>query len=251
MGEMPYSLAGQTTIITGGASGIGLASAQLFAGAGAKLVIADLNMPAATAVAANIKENGGSAIAVHCDVSDEHSVSESFGAVIETFGSVDVLFNCAGGGSKRDGAVTELDLEEFWRVISVDLFGTVLCCRAAIPHMQASGGSIVNMASLRARIGTAGADAYSAAKGGVISLTRALAVQWAHYNIRVNALAPGIVLTERVATLLKSDDPIRQKMLLGPCYPEDVAKLALYLASPSSAKVTGAILPIDSGATAI
>ncbi|CAN0593605.1 unnamed protein product [Ectocarpus sp. 12 AP-2014] len=106
------------------------------------------------------------------------------------------------------------------------------------------------MSSLRALIGTAGADAYTASKGGVASLSRAMAMQWAGDNIRVNAMAPGVVLTERVAALIKPDNPIYQKMLLGPCQPEDVAELACYLASPASAKLTGAILPLDAGATA-
>ncbi|MCE3246660.1 MAG: putative short-chain dehydrogenase, partial [Geminicoccaceae bacterium] len=109
----------------------------------------------------------------------------------------------------------------------------------------------INTTSIRAMIGTAGADAYTSAKGGVRALTQALALQWAEKNIRVNAIAPGVILTERVRALLREDDPIFKKSLLGASTPEDVALLALYLASDEARKVTGAILPMDSGASAI
>ena len=148
--------------------------------------------------------------------------------------------------------VTEMDLDEFWRTIGVDLFGTFLGCRFGIPVMaKGGGGSIINTTSVRAMIGTPGADAYTSAKGGVRALTQALALQWAAHNIRVNAIAPGVVLTERVRALLRADDPLFKKSLLGASDPEDVAQMALYLASDQSRRVTGAILPMDSGASAI
>jgi NAD(P)-dependent dehydrogenase (short-subunit alcohol dehydrogenase family) len=163
-----------------------------------------------------------------------------------------VLYNNAGGATPKDGKVTEIELDEFWRTIGVDLFGTFLGCRYAIPVMvEGGGGSIINTTSIRAMIGTAGADAYTSAKGGVRALTQALALQWAEKNIRVNAIAPGVILTERVRALLREDDPIFKKSLLGASTPEDVALLALYLASDEARKVTGAILPMDSGASAI
>ena len=137
-------------------------------------------------------------------------------AAVERFGGLHVLYNNAGGATSRDGKVTEMALEEFWRTIGVDLFGTFLGCRFAIPVMvKGGGGSIINTTSIRAMIGTAGADAYTSAKGGVRALTQALALQWAAANIRVNAIAPGVVLTERVRALLRTDDPIFQKSLLG------------------------------------
>jgi NAD(P)-dependent dehydrogenase (short-subunit alcohol dehydrogenase family) len=116
---------------------------------------------------------------------------------------------------------------------------------------ERGGGSIINTTSIRALIGTAGADAYTAAKGGVLALTRALALQWAAQNIRVNAIAPGVVLSERVRALLRDDDPLIRKSLLGPGQPEDIAQMALFLASDESARITGAILPVDSGGSAI
>ncbi len=167
-------------------------------------------------------------------------------------GGLDVLYNNAGGATARDGRVTDMPLEEFWRTISVDLFGCFLGCRFAIPHIVAAGGgSIINTTSIRAMVGTAGADAYTAAKGGVLTLTRALALQWAPERVRVNAIAPGVVLTERVRGILPEDDPIKLKTPLGPSEPWDVAPLALYLASDESRQVTGAILPVDGGASAV
>jgi NAD(P)-dependent dehydrogenase (short-subunit alcohol dehydrogenase family) len=117
--------------------------------------------------------------------------------------------------------------------------------------VKGGGGSIINTTSVRAMIGTPGADAYTSAKGGVRALTQALALQWAPQNIRVNAIAPGVILTERVRALLRPDDPLFKKSLLGASDPEDVAQMALYLASDESRRVTGAILPMDSGASAI
>jgi NAD(P)-dependent dehydrogenase (short-subunit alcohol dehydrogenase family) len=116
---------------------------------------------------------------------------------------------------------------------------------------ERGGGSIINTTSIRAMIGTAGADAYTSAKGGVLTLTKALALQWAEQKIRVNAIAPGLVLSERVRGLMREDDPIYRKSILGPSEPEDVAPLALFLAADESRQITGAIMPMDSGASAI
>ena len=136
--------------------------------------------------------------------------------------------------------------------IGVDLFGTFLGCRLAIPHLEAAGGgSIINTTSIRALTASQGADAYTAAKGGVLTLTKALAQELAPLGIRVNAIAPGVVGTERVLAMISDDNPIVQKSLLGICDPEDVAWMALYLASDESRRVTGAILPVDSGASAV
>lgn len=248
---MSVRLEGLSALITGAGEGIGVASARLFANQGAHVLAADIVQERADAVVAQIRAEGGQATALVGDVSDESAVGIMVTQGMQAAGKIDVLLNNAGGGSGRDGSVVDLDLDEFWRTIRIDLFGTLLCCRAVIPHMQAGGGgSIITMTSLRAMIGTEGADAYTASKGGVLSLTRAMAMQWAKHGIRVNAMAPGVVLTQRVAAFIKPDNPIYQKMLLGPCAPEDVAELACYLASPASAKMTGAILPLDAGATA-
>ncbi len=243
-------LDGKSALITGGGNGIGRAAALRFAGEGARVVVADYNPEFAEKVAGEITDTGGSAVAAAGDVSDEASVDAMVKTAVDAFGAIDVLMNSAGGGSTKDGPVTELELDEFWRTIRVDLFGTLLCCRRVIPEMlKSGGGSIINIASLRAVIGTHGADAYTASKGGVLAMTRAMAMQWARDGIRANVMAPGVVLTERVAAFIKEDNPIYQKSLLGPSDPEDVANLALYLASDESRKVTGAVMRLDGGAS--
>jgi NAD(P)-dependent dehydrogenase (short-subunit alcohol dehydrogenase family) len=245
-------LDGKVALITGAGSGIGKASALLFAEEGAKVGVIERQAEAGAEVVAAIEAAGGEALFVKTDVADAEQMAAAVEAVVERFGGLDVLYNNAGGATPGDGKVTEIALEEFWRTISVDLLGTFLGCRFALPVMaERGGGSIINTTSIRALIGTAGADAYTAAKGGVLTLTKALALQWAPQNIRVNAVSPGVVLSERVRGMLRDDDPLVKKSLLGPGEPEDVAQLALFLASDESARITGAIMPVDSGATAV
>ena len=245
-------LQGKVALITGAGCGIGRAAALLFAREGAKVVVAEIARADGEAAAAAIEAAGGEARFVATDVAEPAQVEAAVRVAVDAFGGLQVLYNNAGGATARDGKVTEIDPDEFWRTMRVDLFGTFLGCRFAIPVMvRGGGGSIINTTSIRAMIGTAGADAYTSAKGGVRALTGALALQWAAHNIRVNAIAPGVILSERVKALLSEDDPIYQKSLLGPSDPEDVAKMALYLASDESRRVTGAILPMDSGASAI
>ena len=245
-------LEGKRAVITGAASGIGQASARLFAGEGARVTLCDLNTDAGECVAEEIRRNGFDATFKQTDVGDESSMREAIDHVIKNHGGLDILYNNAGGATAADGQVTDMDLDEFWRTIRVDLFGTFLGCRIAIPHLvSAGGGSILNTTSIRALIGTAGADAYTSAKGGVIALTRALALQWAPSRIRVNAISPGVILTPRVKHMLREDDPTRVKTPLGPSLPEDVAPLALYLASDESHQVTGSVFPMDGGASEV
>src|SRR5690606_12238960 len=192
-------LEGKVALITGGGGGIGRAAALLFAREGAKVVIAEVVREAGEATAAAIREKGGEALFVATDVSRPEQVEAAVRAAVDAYGGLHVLYNNAGGATSKDGKVTEMDLDEFWRTIGVDLFGTFLGCRFAIPVMaEGGGGSIINTTSIRAMIGTAGADAYTSAKGGVRALTQALALQWAAHGIRVNAIAPGVILTERV-----------------------------------------------------
>ncbi len=245
-------LEGKTALITGAGAGIGHAAALLFAKEGARVGVAEIVRERGEATVAAIKAAGGAAIFIETDVSKPASVEAAVWTTVNAFDGLDVLYNNAGGATPGDGKVTEIALEEFWRTISVDLLGTFLGCRFALPVMAArGGGSIINTTSIRALIGTAGADAYTAAKGGVLTLTKALALQWAPSNIRVNAVSPGVVMSERVRGMLRDDDPLVKKSLLGPGEPEDVAQLALFLASDESVRITGAIMPVDSGATAI
>ncbi|MDP6271175.1 MAG: SDR family NAD(P)-dependent oxidoreductase [Alphaproteobacteria bacterium] len=245
-------LEGKRILVSGAGSGIGRAAAFLFAREGASVALAEINAEAGQAAAAAIEAAGGRALFVETDVADEASFGAALAATVAAFGGLDVLYNNAGGATARDGRISEIALDEFWRTIGVDLFGTFLGCRLAIPYLEAAGGgSIINTTSIRALTATQGADAYTAAKGGVLTLTKALAQELAPLNIRVNAIAPGVVGTERVLAMISDDNPIVQKSLLGICAPEDVAWMALYLASDESRRVTGAILPVDSGASAV
>ena len=242
-------LEGKRVLITGSANGIGRAAAKLFANEGARLTLCDIKSEENERLAEEIRSSGGEALSIPTDVGDPDAMQTAFDRSIKAFNGLDVIYNNAGGATSNDGCITEIEMDEFWHAIRLNLFGTALGCRYGIPHLITSGGgSVINTASIRALIGTAGADAYTSAKGGVIALTRALALQWAHANIRVNAISPGLILTDRVRQLLPDDDPIRTKTPLGPSEPEHVAPLALYLASDESRQVTGAVLPMDGGA---
>ena len=250
-------LAGKVAIVTGAGAGIGEATSLAMAREGARVVLADVLPERVEALATRIAGEGGEVLCVPIDVTDEAAWASLVETVLERHGRIDALFNNAGGGSPskpgagRDGSVVDLDLDEFWRVVRVDLFGTLLGCRHVLPVMAKAGsGSVINIASLRAVMGTRGGDAYTAAKGGVLALSRALAVQWAESGIRVNTLAPGVVLSDRVRAMIPPEDPIYRKMLLGPAEPVDVAELVVYLASDESRRMTGAVLRLDGGASA-
>ena len=245
-------LKGKTAFVTGGASGIGKAAALLFAAEGAKVAILDVSEKAGNEVAAEIAAAGGQARFVAADVTSEESVAAAFAAGQSALGAVGVLLNCAGGSSGRDGSLVEAPVEELWRTMRLDLLGTILACRAAIPAMKAAGGgSIINMSSVVSLIGVPGLDFYTAAKGAVSALTRTLAMQHAASRIRVNAIAPGVTMTERVLALSGGDVsrfPLSRKQVMGPSQPADVANAALFLASDEAAQVTGVVLPVDGGA---
>lgn len=244
-------LAEKVVLITGAGSGIGRAAALLFAGEGARVVIAGRGAEAGEETVSLVHQGGGRAHFVATDVTDEESVSHAITEAVRLFGKLDVLYNNAGGSSPNDGRVTETSTDEFWRALKVDLFGTWLCCRFGIPELiKAGGGSVINTTSIVALKGFAARDAYTAAKGGIISLTRSMAVEFAPNRIRVNALAPSATMTDRVRRLL-ADRPNRRALadrhLLGLAEPNDVANAALFLASDEARMITGQVLPVDSG----
>ncbi len=250
-------LSGKVAFITGAGGGIGRATAERFVEEGARVAIAEINSElgaaAATSARAKAGNSGGDAHFIHCDVTDKASVTAAIDETIRRFGLLNVLHNNAGGSTPQDGSVTEASEEEFWRVMKLDLFGTFLCSKVAIPHIaRAGGGSIINMASNLALMAVPGRACYGAAKGGVASLTRAMALDHAKQKIRVNAIAPSATLSDRVKKLLESN-PALTKMadshLFGLGLPIHIANMAVYLASDEAAITTGQVYPVDSGVT--
>jgi NAD(P)-dependent dehydrogenase (short-subunit alcohol dehydrogenase family) len=243
-------LDGKVAFITGAGTGIGRATAILFAREGARAVIADIDA-AAGEESAHLAGNG--AIAIRTDVTDEASFAAAIGATVDRFGRLDVLHNNAGGSTAADNTAVEAPLDEFWRAIKLDLYGTFLGCRLGIPELiKTGGGSVINMSSNVALMGVAGRDCYTAAKGGIAAITRSLAVAYAPQKVRVNAIAPSATMTARVRRLVAGNAALTKladSHLLGLIEPEDIAQMALYLASDESRMVTGQVLPVDSGVT--
>ncbi|MEO3430397.1 SDR family oxidoreductase [Pelagibius sp. CAU 1746] len=243
-------LHGKRAIITGGGNGIGAAAAMLFVREGAQVAILDTDREAGERAAAAAEAEGGEVLFLQADVSEPEDVEDAIDEAAGTFGGLDVLYNNAGGAAPRDGSFLDIPLEEFWRTVSVDLYGTFLASRIAVPYIQeAGGGAVINTASIRALKGTRGADAYSAAKGGIVALTRAMALQCGPLGIRVNAIAPGAVLTDRTRGLGMTDE-IDPQWRVAPGQPLEVAELAVFLASDEASLVNGAIIPADGGGAA-
>ena len=249
-------LVGKVAVITGAGSGIGRASAKLFVAEGAKVVVAEID---ATLGEATAREAGADARFVHTDVTDEESVKQMVQHAREAFGHVDVLLNCAGGSLREDAPVTEVDPSVWDHTINLDLKGPFLCCRHVIPVMVEQGkGSVVNFSSVVALRGNHIAHVYVMAKGGLISFTRALAGAYSPKGIRVNAICPGVVLTERVRSRFTGGNQIRfggidniagqYPFAVG--QPEDIANVALFLASDESRMVNGAAIPAEGGFSA-
>lgn len=243
-------LAGKTALITGAGAGIGRATAVLFAREGAHVAIAEIDA-AAGEETAHLAGNG--AIAISTDVTEPACVESAVRRIVGHFGALHVLHNNAGGSTPQDNTAVQVPLEEFWRVIRLDLYGTFLGCRFGIPEIvRAGGGAVINMASNLALMGIAGRDCYTAAKGGVASLTRSLAVEFAAQKVRVNALAPSATMTDRVRRLMAGNvalDKLARSHLLGLIEPADIAQAAVFLASDEARMITGQVLPIDSGVT--
>jgi NAD(P)-dependent dehydrogenase (short-subunit alcohol dehydrogenase family) len=247
----------KVAFITGGGGGIGRATAERFAEEGAKVVIADIDEVAGNAAAESARgraaNSGGDAHYINCDVREEASVKAAIQETVDRFGKLDILHNNAGGSTAIDGPVTEAPIEEFWRAITLDLFGTFLCSRFGIPEIiKAGGGSVINMSSSVALTALPGRDCYTAAKGGIASLTRSMAAEYAQHKVRVNAIAPAVTLSDRVKKLLQ-DVPDISKLadqhLLGLGLPIHIANMAVYLASDDSVITTGQVLSVDSGVT--
>lgn len=246
---MGNRLEGRTAIITGGGSGIGLASAKRMAGEGARVVIADVDSAAGKSAADEV-----SGVFVHADVTSEADVENLFLTVNDTHGSVDIAFNNAGISPPDDDSILDTGLNAWRKVQEVNLTSVYLCCKHAIPYMQRQGaGSIINTASFVAVMGAATSQiSYTASKGGVLAMSRELGVQFARDGIRVNALCPGPVNTPLLKELFAKDRETAQRRLVHVpmgrfAEPEEIAAAVAFLASDDASFITASTFLVDGG----
>ncbi len=246
---MAGRLAGKVAVVTGGCSGIGLATVRRFAEEGAMVVIGDLNDALGAQVAQEV-----AGTYVHTDVASKEDVDRLFKTAVDTYGKLDIAFNNAGISPPDDDSILDTDLDAWRRVQEVNLTSVYLCCKAALPYMLAQkSGSIINTASFVAVMGAATSQiSYSASKGGVLSMTRELGVQFAREGIRVNALCPGPVNTPLLKELFAKDEERAARRLVHVPMgrfgePEEMANAVLFLASDESSFMTASTFLVDGG----
>jgi NAD(P)-dependent dehydrogenase (short-subunit alcohol dehydrogenase family) len=244
---------GRVAIVTGGGSGLGRATAHRLASEGAQVAVLDLAHDAAEKVVAEIAETGGAARAVAVDVSDPRSVRTAVDDVATTLGRPQILVNSAGIGGFAH--TVEETFERWSAILGVNLNGTFLMCQATLPHLLDGGGAIVNVASNAGLMGTAYSAAYCASKGGVVNLTRALALEYVKEGVRVNAVAPGGMNTPMIAGFSMPEgvslkEFARVTSPLGYSEPEEIAGLIAWIASDDARYMVGSIVSMDGGITA-
>jgi NAD(P)-dependent dehydrogenase (short-subunit alcohol dehydrogenase family) len=241
---MGHELSGKVAIVTGGASGIGRATSELFVAEGARVVVADVDVERGEDVASRL---GEAAVFKRTDVSDAEDVQELVDLAVARFGGLHVMFNNAGISGSTHGRFLEDDFEDFDRVMAVNLFGVMVGSQRAARHMvEHGGGSIINTTSIAALRPGGGVLSYRASKAGLVLFSQSIAIELGAHGVRVNCIAPGLIPTGitnyDMEPVIKRMQPLARKGT-----PEDVANAALYLASDRSAQVTGMVLPVDGG----
>jgi len=254
---MAERLVGKVALITGAGSGQGRAAARLFAKEGAKVVVTDVAIKGGEETVGLVRAEGGEASFIAMDVSKAAQVQRGVELAVQTYGRLHILYNNAAIWNPRlDNRVVELEEEAWDTILAVNLKGVYLCCKYGIPELiRAGGGSVINTASIAGLVSSGQpSHTYSASKGGVISLTRAMAMAYAKDQVRVNVICPGGVDTPMIAPLMADEQARQRAATMHPIgrmgTPEDIASLALYLASDESSWVTGSVFTIDGGYTA-
>jgi len=253
-------LAHKVSVITGAGAGMGYAAAHMFAREGSAIAVVDVDETTGNAAAESVRASGGDAEFFHCDITEPASVEAMMTGVVQRFGKLDVLYNNAGSSHGVFGPLHTLDLEGWERVMRTNIRGTFLCNKYGIPHLLANGrGSVINVASAVGLVGWAGGAALCTAKGGIVLMTKAMALDYAGENIRVNCLCPGSTRTAQTEARLKdAADPdaviaplVAYQAMRRLADPEEIAAAALFLASDESTFVTGTAFAVDAGWTAM
>ncbi|HEY6595083.1 MAG TPA: glucose 1-dehydrogenase [Asanoa sp.] len=253
--SLHYDFTGQVALVTGAGSGMGLATAQAFADAGAAVVLADINHDAVHAAAGDLNAAGHQALAVACDVSSEDEVAAMVDSAVATFGRLDMAFNNAGVQAPPTDAADE-PADTFDRVNAINLRGVWACMKHELRQMRDQGsGAIVNCSSLGGLVGLPGRAAYHASKHGVIGLTRSAALEYAPRGIRINAICPGTIETPMVTEMiakgeLSVPDAVANQPIGRLGRPDEIAAAVLWLSSSAASLVVGVALPVDGGYTA-
>lgn len=242
---------GKVAVVTGAGAGIGYATARLFAKEGAKVVAADLVQEGLDRLVTDVKGFGGVITTVLCDVSKETDIENMIKTAVDTYGTVDVLVNNAGGTPHADGKAEDFDSAVFQKVVDLNLKGVMLGIKHVLPIMKANGkGSIINTSSGAGTLGDTTTTIYAACKAGIITLTKYVATQYGLAGIRCNAVAPGLVMTEQQQKYMKKEiaDMLAEHTVLGRnAVPEDIANAMLFFASDESSFITGQNLAVDGG----